>query len=150
MSAGLSPLAMQAKRLIDATWLNRPPYDLSSLAAEALESAQMLQSPETAAERAAAEVAVRVAEETLAELKREHAENARLRERIAELEALTPAAVQTCRECGAGYSYGEPCSQCVFEAHMAAAAAAGIEDPHDSPLHHAYRLGRDLPEAGAQ
>lgn len=24
----------------------------------------------------------------------------------------------------------------------------GLEDPHDSPLHHTYRLGRDLPELG--
>ena len=24
------------------------------------------------------------------------------------------------------------------------------EDPHDSPLHHSYRPGRDLPEAGAR
>jgi hypothetical protein len=82
----MSPLAMQAKQLIERTWLAGPAYDLASQAAFALESAQMLQSPETAAERAAAEDAVRVAGEALAELKREHEENTRLRERVAELE----------------------------------------------------------------
>lgn len=69
--------------------------------------------------------------------------------RIAELEALTPAAIQTCRVCGAGYSYGEPCQTCEFKARMAAELQArGLEDPHDSPLHHAYKTPRDLPELG--
>lgn len=69
--------------------------------------------------------------------------------RIAELEALTPAAIQTCRVCGAGYSYGEPCQSCQFRARMAAELQArGLEDPHDSPLHHTYRVGHDLPETG--
>lgn len=45
-------------------------------------------------------------------------------DRIAELEALTPAAIQTCGKCGAGYSYGEPCSTCVFRARMAAETQA--------------------------
>lgn len=40
--------------------------------------------------------------------------------RIAELEALTPAAIQTCRKCGAGYTLGEPCSTCMFRERMAA------------------------------
>lgn len=40
--------------------------------------------------------------------------------RVAELEALKPAPIQTCRVCGAGYSYGEPCSNCEFNARMAA------------------------------
>lgn len=43
-----------------------------------------------------------------------------LRARVAELEALTPASVQTCRKCGAGYTYGEPCSTCEFRARVAA------------------------------
>lgn len=67
----------------------------------ALESAGLLMTPETAAE-----------------LKQ-------LRARVAELEALTPAAIQTCRVCGAGYSYGNPCSTCLFKAQMAAATAVG-------------------------
>jgi type II secretory pathway pseudopilin PulG len=87
----MSPLAMQAKQLIERTWLAGPAYDLASQAAFALESAQMLQSPETAEERAAAEDAVRVAGEALAELKREHEENTRLRARVAELEARDAA-----------------------------------------------------------
>lgn len=42
--------------------------------------------------------------------------------RIAELEALKPAAIQTCRKCGAGYTHGEPCSVCEFQARMTAEA----------------------------
>lgn len=30
-----------------------------------------------------------------------------------------------------------------------AGAAPSLEDPHDSPLHHRYRLGRDLPETAS-
>lgn len=46
----ISPLALAAKKVIDAAWLHGDAYDLSSQAAFALESAQLLQSPETAAE----------------------------------------------------------------------------------------------------
>ncbi|WP_051905958.1 MULTISPECIES: hypothetical protein [Streptomyces] len=49
----ISKLAMLAKRTIEAAWLNGSSYDLATQAAEALESAQLLQSPETAAELAA-------------------------------------------------------------------------------------------------
>lgn len=50
------------------------------------------------------------------------AERERLRARVAELEALEPAAIQTCRVCNAGYSYGESCSACEYRALMAAEA----------------------------
>jgi hypothetical protein len=83
----ISPLALQAKRVIENAWLHGAAYDLASQAAFALESAQLLQSPETAAQSAVSADAVRVAEESVAELRREHEENARLRARIAELEA---------------------------------------------------------------
>jgi hypothetical protein len=46
----ISKLAMLAKKTIEAAWLNGPAYDLATQAAEALESAQLLQSPETAAD----------------------------------------------------------------------------------------------------
>ncbi|MDT9688155.1 hypothetical protein Q5762_07265 [Streptomyces sp. P9(2023)] len=46
------------------------------------------------------------------------------RDRIAELETLKPAPIQTCRTCGAGYDYGQPCSTCKFHGLMAAAQAA--------------------------
>lgn len=65
--------------------------------------------------------------------------------RIAELEALTPAAIQSCRKCGAGYTYGKPCSTCIFREQMAAETQAlrardefGLRD---------YPTGRDLPES---
>jgi hypothetical protein len=46
----ISQLAMTAKKRIEAAWLTGPAYDLATQAAEALESAQLLQSPETVAE----------------------------------------------------------------------------------------------------
>jgi hypothetical protein len=71
------------------------------------------------------------------------------RDRITELEALTPAAVQTCRECGAGYMYGEPCASCAFKARMAAELSAREpEGEHYATVHHTYRVGHDLPETG--
>jgi hypothetical protein len=73
------------------------------------------------------------------------------RDRIAELEALTPARVQTCRVCGAGYTYGEPCSSCEFRTRMAAELQArGLDGEHYATVHHDYRVGHDLPETGGQ
>lgn len=74
---------------------------------------------------------------------------AELNARIAELEALTPARVQTCRVCGAGYTYGEPCSSCEFRKRMAAELQArGLDGEHYEAVHHSYRVGHDLPETG--
>ncbi|MET8766381.1 hypothetical protein [Streptomyces sp. NPDC004658] len=81
---GISPLAMKAKQVIEAQWLHGPAYDLATQAAEALEDRQMLQSPEAARELVAD--AVRVAEEAVAELRREHEESARLRAQLEELQ----------------------------------------------------------------
>jgi hypothetical protein len=69
------------------------------------------------------------------------------RDRIAELEALTPAPIQTCQTCGAGYDLGQPCSVCSFHVLMEIAQKKQrqLEDPHDGPNHHDYALGRDLP-----
>lgn len=71
----------------------------------------------------------------------------KLRARVAELEALTPAPIQTCQTCGAGYDLGEPCSVCAFHVLMELAEKKQrqAEDPHSSDLHHDYALGRDLP-----
>lgn len=71
--------------------------------------------------------------------------------RVAELEALTPARHQTCRVCGAGYTFGEPCAQCEFRARMAAELQArGLDGEHYVAVHHDYRNGRDLPGLGGQ
>lgn len=51
------------------------------------------------------------------------AELATLRSRVHELESLTPAPIQTCQTCGAGYTYGQPCSACQFRSLMAEAQA---------------------------
>ncbi|MGW7785979.1 hypothetical protein [Streptomyces tricolor] len=82
----ISPLAMKAKQVIEAKWLVGPAYDLATQAAEALDDRQMLQSPEAARELVAD--AVRVAEEAVAELRREHEESARLRGQLAVYDAL--------------------------------------------------------------
>lgn len=57
-------------------------------------------------------------------------ERDRALELVAELEALKPAPIQTCRKCGAGYTYGQPCSACEFKARMAAETAR-IDTPPD-------------------
>ena len=175
----ISQLALAAKRVIESAWLHGPSYDLASQAAFALESTQMLQSPETAAEleRLRARVdeleAQRQADhETWQhDLRAARGEREATAARIAELEALKPATFQDCRVCGAGYEYGQPCSNCEFRARMAVEAAPlkgrarldasaeaaaeathwrrlGVEDPHDSPLHHRYDKGRDVPPIG--
>ncbi|MGW9245757.1 hypothetical protein [Streptomyces badius] len=64
--------------------------------------------------RTAAAALVRRADELVTE-------NATLRARVAELEALKPARFQDCQVCGAGYEYGKPCSACEFNKQMAAA-----------------------------
>jgi hypothetical protein len=70
----------------------------------------------------------------------------RARARIAELEALTPAAIQTCRKCGAGYTYGDPCSTCEFKALMARetgrlAGARDVDPPHAPSTPATARVG---------
>jgi hypothetical protein len=133
--------------------------------------------PETAADMASVSAdAVRVAEESVAELKREHAENARLRTRVAELDAQrealsarlragqrwkqgrTPALVSqdfvSQDELRAMFGipmvapWDEPTKPDALTRTFAPTAALR-EDPHDSPLHHGYRLGRDLPQPDA-
>jgi hypothetical protein len=90
-------------------------------------------------------------------------------ERLADLEALKPAMVQTCRKCGAGYTYGEPCSNCLFRAQMAAESAKRADasadrltrllaptqalrevpdGEHYTWVHHDHLKGHDLPETG--
>lgn len=77
----ISKLAMTAKKAIEAAWLNAPAYDLATIAAEMLESAQLLQSPETAA----AAARIRVALESAKRGRRWQ------RSRVAELERLLTA-----------------------------------------------------------
>jgi hypothetical protein len=134
----------------------------------ALESAQLLQSPETVAESAVSAQAVQLAEASVAELRREHEENARLRERIATLEVAVESP-ELCADCGhmedAHSKGGETdctssdarvfrCGCSYFIPRYGAAelvivpAPESLEDPHDSPLAHTYRIGRDLPELG--
>jgi hypothetical protein len=71
--------------ILAALTQNRTPAGI----ALALESAGLLMTPETAADMASVSAdAVRVAEESVAELKREHEANARLRGQLAGLESL--------------------------------------------------------------
>ena len=159
-----SKLALAAKKVIDAAWLNGPSYDLSSQAAFALESAQLLQSPETAAE-----------------LKR-------LRDRVTELETAASdqqrkgfqAAIEVMRQEKLPMSVGLLEAQLELDdldsaqpdgitqriaptqalrdeedvtpqvrklRSLLAGQRADVADPNG--LHHDYRLGRDLPTGGA-
>lgn len=89
-------------------------------------------------------------------------ENEHLRARVAELESATARQkrpVLACEACGdlpekwcpdcaackAGCFGGHDGNQCTHP-NTGWAVPAPIEDPHDSPLHHTYALGRDLPE----
>jgi hypothetical protein len=97
-----------------------------------------------------AEWLLRDAEVSQARVTELEAELAALKGRLAELEDLTPAAIQTCRVCGAGYTLGEPCSTCAFQARMAAETAS-LREPEPefhAWLHHENRVGHDLPETG--
>ncbi|WP_199750311.1 hypothetical protein [Streptomyces sp. NP10] len=90
--------------------------------AAALEAAGLLQSPESAAELVA------------------------LRKRVAELKA--DRADRHDDLAGAlGHTPGTEWPDLISVAAAATASEARpVEDPHDSPLHHTYALGRDLPE----
>ncbi|KUN02782.1 hypothetical protein AQI95_24900 [Streptomyces yokosukanensis] len=81
----ISPLVLKATQVIEQQWLHGPAYDLATQAAVALESAQLLQSPELVTE--VAEAAVLAAETAVKELRRAGEEIGRLRARIALLEA---------------------------------------------------------------
>jgi hypothetical protein len=61
------------------------------------------------------------------------------RDRIAELEALKPAEIQTRRDVS-------PRAEKLRA--LLAGQRASLEDPHDGPLAHRYRIPRDLPETG--
>ena len=103
----------------------------------ALDSAQLLQSPESAT---AIEIQSRELSAALAELKR-------LRARVAELEAgrvkvLRDAADAIVADNDRKLWASKPGK------HWAADLLRRManEDPHDGPLHHDYALGRELPE----
>ncbi|MFG3349558.1 hypothetical protein ACGF1Z_31430 [Streptomyces sp. NPDC048018] len=134
--------------------------------AAALESACLLQSPDTADEQRA--LLARVAE-LEAERHSTNEELSKAVERVAELEAAAGRIRRLHTDSVAG-----PCPKC-FNADAFAAGGDGLvpypcstarlagavdcdplpmvparqrqpEDPHDSPLHHDYALGRDLRE----
>jgi hypothetical protein len=73
-----------------------------------------------------------------------------LRARVAELEAAEQRRVDTLKRCRV-----DAAEQAKREADPARRAAwrmlaeDSLEDPHDSPLHHPYRVGRELPETGS-
>lgn len=159
----ISPLATAALRVINAAWQNGTSYDLASQAAFALDSAQLLQSPETAAEQVALradrdgfreqrnavfktneELLIRVERAELERLQVQN-ENRTLTRRVAELEAAA-SSTRTADEDPIAYALtvkADPArEQSVVK--LRALLAGQSEDPHDGPLHHAYRIGHDL------
>lgn len=81
--------------------------------AQAIDAAQMLQSPETAAELTALR-------ERVAELEAQVAELVEQRDDALVDLATTPDTYVDCRVCGAGHLAGKPCGVCEFNARMAA------------------------------
>lgn len=119
----------------------------TSLAVD-LDCAGLLNSPETAAE--------------LAHLR---AEMPALQDRVAELERLLGTKARTVDEDPIRFTLTDKAEQLPATPRVRAlrelvdrqraqtdvggvthTRAVQLEDPHDSPLHHDYRLGRDLPE----
>ncbi|CAM5248978.1 hypothetical protein SGLAM104S_01573 [Streptomyces glaucescens] len=121
----------------------------------ALESAQLLQSPETAAETERLRLRVDEVERAYtfdtAELRRENDE---LRARVAELEtAAKQGRTEAIADVGDWLDENgqKDAAYLVYTVDIPAARemrVVQLEDPHDSPLHHEYRLGRDLPATG--
>jgi len=154
----ISSLALGAKKVIEAAWLHGDAYDLASQAAFALESAQLLQSPETAAElkRLRARVTELEAQREADhktwqhDLKAARSEREATAIRIAELEAerhvTNEALDDAVKVLRAGQDRTAPADG--ITQRIAPTQALRNDDP--CGLHHDYRLSRDLPEAGAQ
>lgn len=104
---------------------NRQPVDLYAHLADALVSACLVQSPETAADLEW------------------------LRARVAELEAGLAEYERPADEVPIRYALTEKAEDVSPQVAKLRALLAGrraaVEDPHDSPLRHDYRLPRDLP-----
>lgn len=129
MTHSPTPTELLALRTANAALMSvDSSYDFASTIVFALGSAQLLQSPETAAELA------------------------RLRAQVSELEATAELA-RTEALADAGNWLDEvgekDAAYLVYTSDIPAARAmrpVPVEDPHDSPLHHKYKYGRDLPE----
>lgn len=192
MTHSPTPTELLALRTANAALLNSrdASYDFAATIVFALGSAQLLQSPETAAElvRLRAQVAeqeeVRV--DLWAHLDFRLRDIKRLRARVAELEAERGTLVaardaqiiawlgKKAREYGTSNRESRDKAEAVFRmadklsrgavrqpveaerpdprrdasvAKLRALLAGQREDPHDGPLHHEYRIARDLPEA---
>ncbi|THA56142.1 hypothetical protein [Streptomyces sp. A1136] len=165
MTHSPTPTELLALRTANAALMSPDScYDFASTIVFALGSAQLLQSPETAAElaRLRARVAELEAERhETNEVLSDAAEQLRAdRDRIAGLEAerRTIAAARDAqiiawlgkksREYGTSNRENRAKAEAV--ARMADKLSRGavrrpLEDPHDSPLHHTYRTGHDLP-----
>lgn len=117
---GISPLAMTAKKVIDAQWFNGPAYDLATQAAEALESAQLLMSPELAAEME------------------------RLRNRVAELEQHVQALTAQNETLRAKRSHATD----GITRRIAPVQVLREDGEHYAVVHHDYRIPHDLPPIG--
>ncbi|MFJ2000315.1 hypothetical protein [Streptomyces chartreusis] len=119
---------------------------MASQAVFALESAQLLQSPETAAETERLRTALREACDEIARLESDlGGATARLAAQEQQRAAHFTEAARLLEDTGRDDD----------AVNLLDNVAAGIrshvvslEDPHDSPLAHTYRLGRDLPAIG--
>ena len=106
--------------------------------AMALEAAGLLQSPESAAELAELRARVAELETAVAHALAPHVKFADSSHCEADSDPWPCPTVTTLAPAGWPLSDG-PAPGRQFE-HL----GSPVEDPHDSPLHHAYQLGRDL------
>ena len=141
----ISPLAMRAKKVIDAAWLHGDAYDLSSQAAFALESAQLLQSPEQArrfAELEAMETRLR------ALLPTEPRSTYGLPNDLAATAAEWGAWEQVAEVLGVELPTDRSVDASVDKLTRLLAPTQALREDDPNRLRHDYRLGRDLPGMG--
>lgn len=115
----------------------------------ALESAQMLMTPETAAELVALRARVVELEARLKRVKETGAQlGSALVDRTLELMAAEADGVTRRVAPVQALRADDVSPQVAKLRNLLAGQRAAVEDPHDSPLHHDYRVPRELPESG--
>ncbi|MFF7452163.1 MULTISPECIES: hypothetical protein [unclassified Streptomyces] len=144
----ISPLALAAKKVIEAAWLHGSSYDLSSQAAFALESAQLLQLPETAAELIRLRGHVVELEQRLAAKDRPVDEDPITYALTDKADTVDDVRPQVRRLAGQRAQVAEPTDQLTRVFAPTQALREVVEGEHYATTHHDYRVSRDLPETG--
>jgi len=142
MTHSPTPEELTALRVAEAALLTADSsYGFASVIVFALGAAQLLQSPETAAELARLRVRV-------AELEAEHNRPAPVlyRDRYGDTRQAQDETLTLAATAAGGPVTGRPWVEPQGDVARDFGPLVPLEDPHDSPLHHKYDKGRDLPE----